>query len=91
MFAKLSADGRDIHPLYQYLTDRQTNPKFSGPITWNFNKFLIDRTGQPIARFDSVGSSGERQGGSGDRECAQIGFRLMLNRKNSIYHCWSWP
>ncbi len=54
MFAKLSADGQDIHPLYQYLTSRQTNPKFSGPITWNFNKFLIDRTGQPIARFDSA-------------------------------------
>ena len=53
MFAKLSADGQDIHPLYQFLTDRQTNPKFSGPITWNFNKFLIDRTGQPVARFES--------------------------------------
>ncbi|MEY4166446.1 MAG: glutathione peroxidase [Blastocatellia bacterium] len=53
MFAKLSADGQDIHPLYQFLTNRQTNPRFSGPITWNFNKFLIDRAGQPIARFDS--------------------------------------
>jgi len=54
MFAKLSADGSDMHPLYQFLTNRQTNPKFAGPITWNFNKFLIDRTGQPIARFDSA-------------------------------------
>jgi glutathione peroxidase len=43
-----------MHPLYQFLTNRQTNPKFAGPITWNFNKFLIDRTGQPIARFDSA-------------------------------------
>ena len=54
MFAKLSADGSDMHPLYQFLTNRQTNPKFAGPITWNFNKFLIDRSGQPIARFDSA-------------------------------------
>ena len=53
MFAKLSADGSDIHQLYQYLTSKETNPKFSGRITWNFNKFLIDRSGQPIARFDS--------------------------------------
>ena len=54
MFAKLSADGSDMHPLYQFLTNRQTNPKHAGPITWNFNKFLIDRSGQPIARFDSA-------------------------------------
>jgi glutathione peroxidase len=53
MFAKLSAEGRDIHPLYQFLTGKQTNPRFAGPITWNFNKFLIDRAGQPLARFDS--------------------------------------
>jgi glutathione peroxidase len=53
MFAKLSADGSDIHQIYQYLTSKETNPKFSGRITWNFNKFLIDRSGQPIARFDS--------------------------------------
>ena len=53
MFAKLSAGGRDIHPLYQFLTGKPTNPRFAGPVTWNFNKFLIDRAGQPIARFDS--------------------------------------
>ena len=53
MFAKLSADGSDMHQIYQYLTSKETNPKFSGRITWNFNKFLIDRSGQPIARFDS--------------------------------------
>lgn len=53
MFAKLSAEGRDIHPLYQFLTGKATNPRFAGPVTWNFNKFLIDRAGQPVARFDS--------------------------------------
>jgi len=53
MFAKISAEGKDIHPLYHYLTDRQTNPQFAGPITWNFNKFLIGRNGQAVARFES--------------------------------------
>ncbi len=53
MFAKLSAKGADIHPLYKFLTDKETNPNFAGDIKWNFNKFLIDKNGNPIARFDS--------------------------------------
>ncbi len=54
MFAKLSAAGADIHPLYKYLTEKETNPNFAGKINWNFNKFLIDKAGNPIARFDSA-------------------------------------
>ena len=54
MFAKLSAAGADIHPLYKFLTEKETNPNFAGKINWNFNKFLIDKNGNPIARFDSA-------------------------------------
>lgn len=53
MFSKVSAAGSDIHPLYKFLTDKETNPQFAGKITWNFNKFLVDRNGNLIARFDS--------------------------------------
>jgi glutathione peroxidase len=53
LFAKVSAKGNDIHPLYRYLTAKETNPGFDGPISWNFNKFLIDRTGKTVARFES--------------------------------------
>ena len=53
MFAKISVRGKDQHPLYQYLTDKKTNPEFGGKISWNFNKFLIDRQGKIAARFDS--------------------------------------
>jgi len=53
MFSKISVKGRGIHPLYAFLTDKATNPKFSGKITWNFNKFLLDRKGNVVARFDS--------------------------------------
>lgn len=53
LFAKLSAKGADIHPLYKFLTEKETNPNFAGEIKWNFNKFLIDKTGNPIARFES--------------------------------------
>jgi len=52
MFAKISVAGADKHPLYVFLTEKATNPEFSGEIRWNFDKFLIDKTGKIIARFD---------------------------------------
>lgn len=53
MFAKISVVGQDQDPLYSYLTSKETNPAFAGDITWNFNKFLIDRDGKIVARFTS--------------------------------------
>jgi len=53
MFAKISVKGDDQDPLYSYLTKKETNPEFAGDITWNFNKFLIDRKGKVVARFTS--------------------------------------
>ena len=50
MFAKVDVNGSNAHPLYRYLT----HEKFGllGPsIKWNFTKFLIDRSGEPVARF----------------------------------------
>jgi glutathione peroxidase len=52
LFAKISVKGKGIHPMYQFLTAPATNPKFPGKIGWNFAKFLIDRTGEVIARFE---------------------------------------
>lgn len=49
MMAKISVKGDDCHPLYQYLT---THADPAGDITWNFNKFLIDRDGKIAARYD---------------------------------------
>lgn len=53
MFSKISVKGSDMHPLYQFLTSKETNPEFAGDITWNFNKFLVDRSGKVIARFET--------------------------------------
>lgn len=53
MFSKISVKGKDIAPLYQFLTSKETNPEFAGDISWNFNKFLVDRSGKIIARFGS--------------------------------------
>ena len=53
LFDKINVRGTKIHPLYKYLTQKATDPKFSGKITWNFNKFLISREGEIIARYGS--------------------------------------
>jgi glutathione peroxidase len=52
MMAKVSVLGDDKDPLYVYLTSKSTNPQFAGDIKWNFTKFLFDRSGKPIARFE---------------------------------------
>ena len=52
IFSKISVKGDDIHPLYKFLTSKQTNPEFGGDIKWNFSKFLLDKTGKIIARFE---------------------------------------
>ncbi len=52
MFAKISVKGEDIHPLYKYLTDKQSDPQFGGDVKWNFNKFLVGRDGKIIGRFE---------------------------------------
>ena len=52
MMAKISVKGDDQAPLYGFLTDKSTNPAFGGDIKWNFTKFLFDRSGKPVARFE---------------------------------------
>lgn len=52
MFAKVSVKGDDQAPLYRYLTSEQSNPQFAGELKWNFTKFLLDREGRVIARFE---------------------------------------
>jgi len=52
IFSKISVKGEDMDPLYKYLTDKATNPQYGGDIKWNFNKFLIDRKGNIVARFE---------------------------------------
>ncbi len=53
MFAKISVKGKDIHPLYQYLTSPEENGEVGNSITWNFNKFLIGRDGITVGYYGS--------------------------------------
>ncbi len=53
MFSKVDVKGPNKCPLYQFLTEKKTDPHFAGTITWNFNKFIISRSGKIVARFPS--------------------------------------
>jgi len=50
MFSKIAVKGDGQAPLYRFLTT-QTPEEMQGPISWNFEKFLIARDGTVIARF----------------------------------------
>ena len=52
MMSKVSVLGDDKTPLYVFLTDKSVNPEIGGDIKWNFTKFLSDRNGKPVARFE---------------------------------------
>ena len=50
MMAKQSVKGADETPLYRLLTE--SKPPVGSEIQWNFTKFLFNRDGRPIARFE---------------------------------------
>jgi glutathione peroxidase len=51
MFAKIEVNGERAHLLYKYLKDAKPGLLGSENIKWNFTKFLIDRNGEPVARY----------------------------------------
>jgi glutathione peroxidase len=51
MFAKVDVKGPQSHPLFQYLTQAKPGILGTEAIKWNFTKFLIDRNGNPVARY----------------------------------------
>ena len=61
MFSKISVAGNDKAPLYQFLTDKAAHPKTGGEIPWNFTKYLVDRNGKVLARFDAPVEPGSKE------------------------------
>jgi glutathione peroxidase len=53
LLAKVDVNGENAAPLYKYLTSEETNPEHGGKIKWNFEKFLFDRDGQLVGRYES--------------------------------------
>jgi glutathione peroxidase len=53
MLEKSIVKGENAAPLYQFLTNKRIHPKTGGRITWNFNKFIVDKNGFVVKRFSS--------------------------------------
>ena len=64
VFAKVTVNGTDAAPIYKWLTSQK---KFDGRITWNFNKFLINKKGEVIKRYESARTPEEI-----DKEIAEL-------------------
>ena len=48
MMSKISVKGRDIAPVYEWLTSKELNGKMDVSISWNFQKFLVDEEGRLV-------------------------------------------
>ena len=52
MFSKIEVNGAGAAPLYAWLKEEQPGGGDSADITWNFTKFLIDRQGRCVERYE---------------------------------------
>jgi len=50
MFSKITVKGSGMDPLYQELTSLPA--PIGGDVKWNFQKYLLDRSGKPVAKFE---------------------------------------
>lgn len=52
LFEKVDVNGKNTCPLYKHLKKLNTKPKGAGEIGWNFEKFVLNRNGEVIGRFE---------------------------------------
>ena len=69
MFSKIEVNGNNAHPLYQYL---KTNSEDTADIRWNFTKFLIDKNGKIVKRYEPAVTPAE----------IESDIKLLLSNKN---------
>ncbi|MEY4885886.1 MAG: hypothetical protein RL151_1195 [Bacteroidota bacterium] len=61
MAEKVSVKGSDIHPLFQWLTQKAKNGVMDADIRWNFTKFMLDEQGRLLAVFPSSVKPGSEE------------------------------
>ncbi|WP_342415813.1 glutathione peroxidase [Paenibacillus sp. FSL R10-2782] len=52
VFAKVDVNGPDTASLFEYLKKQQPGEQEDGTIQWNFTKFIVNREGVPVGRFE---------------------------------------
>jgi glutathione peroxidase len=70
LFAKITVNGADAHPLYRFLKEARPGILGSEAIKWNFTKFLIGSDGEPLKRY---APSDKPESLAGDVETALAG------------------
>ncbi len=51
MASKINVKGKEQHPIYQWLTDKELNGYEKSKVSWNFQKYIIDTDGQLLGMF----------------------------------------
>ena len=58
-FEKADVNGKDEREVYSFLKSKCPNDDGSTDVNWNFEKFLVDRSGNPAGRFVTKTSPSE--------------------------------
>ncbi len=61
LMEKISIKGENPHPLYKWLTSSKENGNLDAKVTWNFQKFLINRSGEVIDFVPPIKSPGNKR------------------------------
>ena len=61
MASKVSTKGPAQHPLYHWLTRKELNGVLNSEVQWNFNKYLLDESGQLVSYLPSAVSPFDEQ------------------------------
>ena len=51
MMSKISVKGKDMDPVYQWLTDEEQNGKEDSKVSWNFQKYMVDENGNLVGHL----------------------------------------
>ena len=54
MFAKIDVNGDNADPLFLFLQNAKKGFMDTGPIKWNFSKFVVDKEGNVVGRYGSL-------------------------------------
>lgn len=53
MMEKIAVTGKEMHPVYQFLTQKSLNGVIDSKVEWNFQKYLINEKGELVKMFPS--------------------------------------
>lgn len=61
MMSKISVKGKDMHPIYQWLTKEELNGVEDSKVSWNFQKYMIDEEGKLVGSLSPKTSPKDEQ------------------------------